>query len=127
MKKTIYLLLGLFLLAPAFARSSAKADTYEYVFAYTAVATGTPDYYDVTVGFWQMDLNTGVATNIPAPVACTITVTGGPLQGDVLDWPAGTLNESLGTIYYTGSTSAIIPASISPTTIYQGIVPLTQL
>jgi hypothetical protein len=135
MKKTIYLLLGILLLSPALAKSPPThkgADSMEYAFAYTYTAASSPNYYNVTVTFYEVDITTGGFTSMAAPASLTITVTGGPLDGDVLDWPAGTTNLTLNGVYFPATPGGIIPATTSPASlgsvsVYQGVLPQSDL
>jgi hypothetical protein len=135
MKKAIYLLPGLLLLAPAFAGSPPKkhrtGPVYEYVFAYIAQRSTTDtSQWNITIGFeaWDGDIT---VTEEPAPENFTITCTSGPLSGDVLDWPQGLNQMTLYNVPYPGGPQGIISATITPTSyggknIYQGVPPLSD-
>ena len=131
MKKALNLLLGLSLMASAYAKSPAfkptiaslppapisptgsialQADT-TYVFLYYYDSYDNPDN-QVTLYFTSE--NGAFAYPRYAPVAFTIDVTSGPLDGYILSWPEG--QESL-TFYLSAPPSGDYTATIAPNTL----------
>ena len=147
MKKALNLLLGLSLMASAYAKAPAfkptiaslppapisptgsialQAYDYEYVFAYSAVNEGPyvggdpgDSVYMISISFQQVILSDDTQTPIVPNIGITLNITSGPLAGDQLDWPAGQGIYSFEYPLTGGSPTASFTATTSPTT-YQG-------
>lgn len=140
MKKIIYVLLGLLMLVPAFAESSAKhtvkaatanATVSEIAFAFTYTSAGSPNYYNVTIGCYVVDLNLLTVTEVPAANSFSISILGGPLAGNTINWPANQMSFGINGLYFPlqpGSQSAnVFPASVGGIPVLQGVFLLSDL
>lgn len=133
MKKIIYVVLGLFLLAPILATRPAHKPVarYTYVFTYTATLV-SGNNWDITVYFDQYDSSTNTVTGMTAPAGFVLYPSSGPLAGQEVDFPYGTGHIDLGPISYPGGPTGTIPGTTTPTVVngenvYQGFPPLSDL